>query len=410
MKKAVNMSFPVKLFCGFLFSSAIPAIGISLLIHVQVTRFYKNELGNLYIEKLRVADTVLNMWEEETKKNALIISLNCGRLLGEYIQNREKNALDESKNKYDTVTSLMAASTILEDIVMVNSLYSSISLVYETSEYLINSNHGVRKNNNPETIKKYSAGIVEGKHWFVENDAGEGGHRLIYTFPVVSGFMRHKGIIIFEISEKELSGTINGNTDGSAAKIFIMDDKGTVISDADKSNLGKNLMPVHAVESVYGSPDSKGFFTSKIGGIEYFVIYWTSQLNNWYYCSLVPMTELNHRMNMISLMTAVLIIAFFILTVILSYSLAKRLNIPVQRMEYRLEDYKLIQSLLGKFDNQAVVSRPDIPEQAHPQKYFFHPYFCCVLLRTDRPDYLTKTPEENAAIGGGGGGGCTRFL
>jgi hypothetical protein len=115
------------------------------------------------------------------------------------------------------------------------------------------------------------------------------------------------------------------------------------------------------------------------------------------------MTELNRRMNIISLMTAALMLAFFILAAILSYLLAKRLNIPVKKMEYQLEDYKLIQFLLGKSDNKIDVPKPLVPEQTSLEKYFVHPYFCCVLLRADYPDRSEKNPGNEYYHGGGGG-------
>jgi AraC-like DNA-binding protein len=190
--------------------------------------------------------------------------------------------------------------------------------------------------------------------------------------------------------------------EGDAAKIFILDDRGTVISDADKASLGKNLMSVPAVGSIYGSPDKRGAFTSKITGTEYFVIYWVSELNNWYYCSFVPMTELNRRMNIISLMTATLVPAFFILTALLSYPLARRLNTPVKKMEYRLEDYKLIQILLGKPDIRRAAPGSDIPAEANPEKRFVHPCFCCAALSPDCPGHAAEKNDGGYRFNGGG--------
>jgi AraC-like DNA-binding protein len=172
--------------------------------------------------------------------------------------------------------------------------------------------------------------------------------------------------------------------DETAASVFILDDQGTVISDADKTNIGKNIRALPAVEFIFQEPPPPGegkSFTVRLDGAVHSVSCWRSDLNGWYYCSIVPAIALKGRMNVILFMTIGLTILFFGLTTAFSYPLAKRLNNPVKKMAFRLEDYDLLRLLSGEYDAENIRGYKDLfPKQ----------YFCCVVVSPDRYTELAR--------------------
>ncbi|MDR2080143.1 MAG: hypothetical protein LBP74_10540, partial [Treponema sp.] len=97
---------------------------------------YIRELGESYREKLRIADTILKMWEDEIRKQAFTISMS-----------EHLNALDFEEippgtvPDYAYINSIRQLSSLLEDIVSTNSKYYSISVLYKNSDFMISSDH-----------------------------------------------------------------------------------------------------------------------------------------------------------------------------------------------------------------------------------------------------------------------------
>jgi hypothetical protein len=380
--RTLNLPFSLKLFFAFLSVVVIPATGISLLSHSLVVRLYKNELGNSYLERIKLAEAVLNTWETETTQTALAISLASNRLVGELFQEA-----GPENNNYPRVNRLSSLSSMMEELVMVNNLFSSITLLYKNSDYLITQSYVIRKDSNAD-FQRYASCIKKRQYW-ISGDSEE--NPLLYVFPVIPFVEDPEGILVFTVKETELNKLINGDKEGGSGKIFIMDRQGTLVSDADQSAIGKNFLSVPAIAAVCSGGAGEGFFASRAGGTECLVIYRWSEKNGWYYCSFVPMTEINDRISVISAVTAALTAALLILAILLSYPLAKKLNQSVTRLESRLEDY----DLLRFFSRKA-------PEggKRNLTRLFPHPQVCCAVLSPDQNGPGTGKP------GGGGGGGA----
>ena len=395
MKKLKKTPFFNKLFLTLLLCVVLLTVGITLLTYFLVIDLFKNELGASYIQRVKMAGTMLNAWEEETVRNALTITRVSNRLIDE-IQQIEGGMISVLRD-YRTVSRILAISTFLEETMAISNLYSSITLVYDNFNYLIKDNYAI-KNDNAETMKKYLAYIENNIHWVTEKNEG---HSLSYIYPIITYSLNPRGIIIFSINEGELNKLINGNTNENPASIFIMDQQGTVLSDANKSNLGRNMMSIPAIASIYSGTSREGHFFSKINGTQYFVVYWISELNNWYYCSLIPMNEINRKTNVISIFIGIAAIVFFISAAALSYPVAKKLNMPIKRMEFTIEEYELIQLFSIRVSSKDI--NKDDDENWSIKKFFIHPLFCCIILSPDRNYNRYKESnishiDENAVI------------
>jgi len=67
---------------------------------------------------------------------------------------------------------------------------------------------------------------------------------------------------------------------------------------------------------------------------------------------------------------------------------ARKLNIPIKKMEYTLEEYELIQ-LLSKNNNEAGADKWNI------RKFFIHQWFCCIVLSPDQNRQQNKDSSIN---------------
>ncbi|GHV86764.1 hypothetical protein AGMMS50255_0600 [Spirochaetia bacterium] len=395
-KKTADMPFLVKLFCSFILLASIPVICISIFHHMMLINFYKNELGKSYIENLKVADTIFKMWDDETKKQALIISLN------EHLKRLESDKETYTgPMDYNYLSQMMQFSYDLENIVSTNRKYQSISVIYEEGGKIITSDHGVipLSEENGYTMESYRELYAQGSRWLTTHamPAGAGNspgeNVLTYVTPLMPYVTRAAGLIVFNLKESELSSIINGGPEKPASNIFIMDADGMILSDTNKGNIRKNgTAALPAIREILDSPSFSGVFTNKIEGRNFFSIYWKSGLNGWYYCSFVPMDELNVRVNAVFMLTLALMAAFLILAVPLSYILAKRLNTPMEKFSQRLKkdeelisEYYLLQLLSGAYGKES-----GGPQAQNP---FAAPNFRCVIIHLDRYSQLTEKYE-----------------
>jgi AraC-like DNA-binding protein len=388
MHKTYRLSFLYKLFRAFILLAGIPIISICIINHILVTRTYIRELGESYREKLQVADTILNMWEDEIRKQAFIISMS------EYL-----NALDfeetplEMIPDYHYINSIRQLSSLLEDIVSTNSKYYSISVLYRNSNFMISSDHGLLKNEEGYSYTDFTELNAAGDNWMIYDPSKfgatggpGGGPGLLYVTPFMRYVSKAKGFIVFNIKENELSDVINGSMGESSARVLVMTQEGRILSDIYKNNIGKNLDGLPVMNKILNNPSDHGFYTEKIEGIPYYIIYLRSGSNSWYYCSLVSMNELNRRTDTVFAITVAMTISFLLLAVLLSYISALKLNRPVKDLEYRLEDYYLMQLLSG------IQEKTGDPNY---QKIFPNRNFCCVVISLDHYTSLEDHYESS---------------
>jgi AraC-like DNA-binding protein len=386
MHKTYRLSFLYKLFRAFILLAGIPIISICIINHILVTRTYIRELGESYREKLQIADTILKMWEDEIRKQAFIISMSEQLNALDFEEISSETALD-----YNYVNSIRQLSSLLEDIVSTNSKYYSISVLYKNSDFMISSDHGLLTNEGGYSYADFME-LNEGDNWMIYDPlkfgatgSPEGGPGLLYVTPFMRYVSKARGFIIFNIKENELSDIINGSMGESSARVLVMNQEGKVLSDIYKSNIGKNLDDMPIVDKILNNPSDHGFYTEKIAGIPYYIIYLRSGSNSWYYCSLVSMNELNRRTDTVFVITVTMTISFLLLAVLLSYISALKLNTPVKDLEYRLEDYYLMQLLSG------IEEKNNDPNY---RKIFPNQNFCCVVISLDHYANLAERYES----------------
>ncbi|MCL2478213.1 MAG: helix-turn-helix domain-containing protein [Treponema sp.] len=389
MNKSRLRPFLIRLFLAFVLLAGIPVISINIIYQVFVTRLYTNELANSYQEKLLIAETILKMWEDEINKQAFAISMS------EYLNQLDLKVIPAGQvPDYDYINSIKRLSSYLESIVSTNTKYYSISLLYENSDYLISSSSGLIVNESEYNYSYYQKIYSSGIKWITQASQEPGlssntdtSKILVYVIPFMQYVTNRKGFILFDMKEEELSSVINGGISGSGTGIFIFDKNGMIISDTSKENIGTKVNYISSMNEFEETKAETGFYPTKIGKTSYFIVYHYSASNEWYYCSLVPIDILNRRTAMILYLTVIITVGFLFLTILLSYINAKRLNLPVEKLEYRLEDLYLMQKIQGIKN----LDPPPLYKNLFP---FLN--FCSVIIILDNYNLLAQNKDEES--------------
>jgi AraC-like DNA-binding protein len=318
----------VRLFGYFALLAGVLVIALSILNHVIIVSFYQDHLGQSYLERLKTADRIFTLWNDEMKNQSLIISLN------EYF-----NAVAPENG--NSIPDLIRLTQYLNNIARVSNKYHSIFIIPQTREEIVTSLSWVVSPER-ELVRLYrdhveqspSAGWWNATHSLYSNgDPGIPPEPILTWFnPLLPYATGIPGYIAFNIRESDLSRIINGGE--STSPIIIVNEKGEVLSDADKSNIGSGS---GRFPSLWNGGTS-GFSVININGNDFFNVFLRSSFNSWYYYLNISMEEINTRMRFIQAVSIGLGIVFLVLTGLLSLFFARRLNKPVKSIVSRLRN------------------------------------------------------------------------
>jgi hypothetical protein len=74
--KLKHIPFSVRLFGYFAGLAGVSVAALSILNHVVIVSVYQDYLGQSYLERLKTADRIFTLWNDEMRNQSLIISLN----------------------------------------------------------------------------------------------------------------------------------------------------------------------------------------------------------------------------------------------------------------------------------------------------------------------------------------------
>jgi AraC-like DNA-binding protein len=304
----------------------------------------------------------------------------------------------------DSVRDLIRLTQDLNNIVRASNKYHSIFIIPQGREEIFTSLSWVVSPER-ELVRFYrdhveqspSAGWRNAAHSLYSGGSGVPSEPILTWFnPLVPYATGIPGHIAFNVRESDLSRIINGGE--STSPIIIVNEKGEVLSDADKSNIGSHS---GRFPSLWDGGAS-GFSTITIDGVDFFNVFLRSSFNGWYYYLNVSMEEINTRMRLIQAVSIGLGIVFLVLTGLLSLFFARRLNKPVKSIVSRLRDngnisvdektneFTQISAALETFSNRLSEDAELISEYqllrmvsgnaAVPKDIFTQPVFRCIVI------------------------------
>ncbi|MCM3747829.1 sensor histidine kinase [Paenibacillus pasadenensis] len=112
-------------------------------------------------------------------------------------------------------------------------------------------------------------------------------------------------------------------------QLIIFDKKGSVISATDKSRLGSSMLSTDYYSSITGN---EGNFNVKLDGKPMLVTYYKVESTGWTLVSYTPLDTLLKEVNQSKWLTLIVLASLMLLSLLISYLIAKRLSVPIRRL------------------------------------------------------------------------------
>ncbi|MDF2986814.1 MAG: AraC family transcriptional regulator [Eubacterium sp.] len=165
------------------------------------------------------------------------------------------------------------------------------------------------------------------------------GENIVYSF-MYSGTYKDKKpdfAVIVNISGAWAAKVTNGLNRDLNSNIFILDDKGEIVSNTYKYPFLKDVSREDFVTQITASKSPEGFLTTDIGGVKSFIAFYHSKSCDWIYVLLTPYESIMKSVK--ELRNKTILIGFLILVVglILSYPIFNKLFKPVNKVLTRIK-------------------------------------------------------------------------
>lgn len=405
----------IKLFISFTIIITVSLSITGIISDKTLLSYAEKELSVTFIKNLEVADQIFGMWSENTQKQALNIAISDNiRLINEC---RNFNHIIKGRSSYRLAEGLFGE---LNTAISLNGHLSSIVLFPEEANYVVSSGSGIKlKTEHSDTpwITEHIAGHY-GLTPYVHSYGAD--YVISFLYPLAMYQTPVKGHIIVNIKESALSGLINGGTTSRDGNICILNSEGDMLSNTDRSLLGKNYAKESWFSQVCASEKQSGYFKIKNGQEELLITYYKSNPDGLVYISNYSLSHLTDQVNDQRTLVVGMILLIAAAGILVSYGISKLLYSPIRSLTSKIERYG--QKPAGK--NEIVFlsdTFEDIIRQVEKGKAdsfendllrllngtsgkdrgllmnrFSPGSFCCILIRLDtrHEEQLEMTAEE----------------
>lgn len=424
----------------FVSSAALLIIIVAVFIIISdyaIMNSSKSEIGQNCVSKLKVAENTVFQFKDTINREAVRLSVNSAII---NLSGMTKFKADNSHNWFpDTrdLSKLFNAVNVVFETFDTNSNYYSIYLYLDDLGYSLTTNQGFISNSeliDTGWLKYYEEYKNKGTplSWIKTRLPYNNAYRnylpsdyvITYIFPLAPSIINLHGALVVNIKEKVISKLINTNNLDKEGYIFIIDNKGNVISHIDEQLLCKNISNIDYINDVINSPLTEGYIVTKVDGEKSLVSYYKSRPDDWIYIGIFPLEHLINNVNRIRSFTIYLSIFIVIISMIFTYLISKRLYNPVKKLIQDLKATKGINIFKGE-DEMAILkkafeslsseiekNKKNLRESclynllkgkySHEvlgnnifQKDFQYPYFVCAVISIDKYESFLKQYAKN---------------
>lgn len=310
-------SFSVVLFITVFFMSAFSLIYSGNIIEQKVSYYSAQEVKQINVN----IQSRLELFETELFET--IIQKDFQEKLGSYstLSQAEKSSF---VNK---------VKSELFDKYINNKEVLACVLTTTDGQVVIDKNDNLHLFNSLKSIGSINTGIGLEK----VNEAY--GLTVLKEIKAATGNMKTLGYVLISIQENALHSIYEDNVKRNHSKIMIIDSKGMVISDSDKSNLGQIYKDTKLIEMVMRK-DTEQNDTFNIGGKRYLVTKATIKDTDWSLVNMIPYSYINNEASVMRKITFVIGACIFILAVFVSLIISKSILKPLKKLSYFIEEGK----------------------------------------------------------------------
>ena len=434
-----NHPFSIKLFISFSVLLVIVTIIYIVVYDHAVLNSSEKEIGENCIGRLKMAETAVLEFKNTIHKDAVRLSANnrINALSEVNSHNRDNKQTFETND----LMKFSGAMDVILEAVNTNTRYESIYLYLKDLGYSITSNQGFVSNadlKDTQWLKYYNDYLTKGLPlgWIDTRlpynnkltynsgliDYLASNSIITYIYPLTPYTTALQGALVVNMREHVLSNLINTNNINREGYIFIINNKGDVISHIDKSYLCKNISEIDYINNIINSDSNEGYLITRVDNNKSIVSYYKSQNYEWIYIGVFSLEPLISSANSIRTNTIYLSILVAVISVISIYLISKKLCSPVNELiqEIRLnrginiledrDEMMILRKAFKSLSNELEQNRRKIA-QNHLHNLlegklihqsidsnimeldFRHEYFICASILIDRYDEFVKEYE-----------------
>lgn len=428
-----NYTLIVKLFIALSLFIIIPVIIVATISNYTIMDYSEDEITKWSIDKLKASNRITGLLTDLVRKDAVRISMDSNLTNFYDYTNFQAN----SKNKEDLFI-MYKIQNMLAGIVNINDRYHSVYLYLDNSNYVITSEKVCLKENFDDTewIKPYmySKYLKEPIAWLNprltsqrrSSNTGDGldesksssssNYVLSYIYPLTSYTTELSGAIVVNIYENQLSKLINSDNLNNEGYIGIINSKGDVVTDVDKTSVGSNISSKDYITSILTDKQQIGDLTTKINGKKYLITYSKADINDWIFVGTFSLDNLTNSFTSIRMLIIYICIGLLVIGILLSYFISRRLYNPVKKLVNEIKSRKGIDiigtenevTLLSKAFDSLIKQEDHLfntiekntrhlrenyllgllkgrsSESDEHQDMFYNQYFICAIISIDR--------------------------
>lgn len=330
------------------------AITVFLILPLSITLYILNEKTLGYFKEEIAKPAEINLKSIENMN--LMLAESVFRNITDLSMKPEIDQLESIKsfsnilNNPQNIVKVNGVLSILQNTFYSNSMFHSICLYQDGTDYCINTYDGVvsiKECFETEWIELYKKNKGEslGQFWISReipyyknlSDKQPTYTNVISYFYILTPITTNiKGVIVVNIYENELYKFINDSSLYSSSYVFIINNEGYIISHADKSLIGENKAKEKYISEILNSNGNTGYFVSSDGNKKNMYVYNKSSFNNWIYVSVNPMEELLTKVNKIGVQSLAWISFIIIFGTAIIIFVTIKLYSPINKVVKRI--------------------------------------------------------------------------
>jgi YesN/AraC family two-component response regulator len=325
-----------KSFLGFSLFLIIPLIIASFIFYYNLVRYTENEISKSSIVNLQTVERLNGQLVESITKQTIRLSLDL--LLQEIFGVRHYSDIVDDPQ---IVLKFMQVNQLLSETVNINYRIRSAYVYLDNADYVITSDHGVTKKNDFTDMdwiavyNKYKNDI--GTIWtdsrpLVKGSTHIGNSVITCILPLRTMMINYEGAIVVNIYEHQLYSFMNVSSTDTDGYVFIINNSGTIISNADQTLLNRNIADKPYIKSILQSSDPTGYLIANTDEGKQMFTYYKSEFNNWIYLGVMPMNSLLGKTNALITQILLALAALILAGIIMSYFFSRSMYNPVKKL------------------------------------------------------------------------------
>jgi YesN/AraC family two-component response regulator len=333
-----------KSFLGFSLFLTIALSIASFIFYYNLVRYTENEISKSSIVNLQTVERLNGQLVESITKQTIRLSLDL--LLQEIFGIRHYN---EIINDPGIMLKFMQVNQLLSETVNINYRIKSAYVYMDNADYVITSNQGVIKKSDFTDLdwitdyNKYKSDI--GTIWLdsrplIKGSTNIGNSVITCILPLRTMMINYEGAIVVNIYEHQLYSFMNVSNTGTDGYVFIINNSGAIISNANKTLLNKSIADKPYIKSILQSSEPTGYLIADTDAGKQMFTYYKSEFNNWIYLGVMPMNSLLGKTNALIAQILLVLAGLIIAGIIVSYFISKSMYNPVKKLMLDIQKRK----------------------------------------------------------------------